>query len=159
MSEVRFRPATPADDPFFREMEFATTWESLSPEERARFTPEAIREALDVTHRLLLARPGQRIVIAETEDGRRVGLLWLGVNRNLVTGEEEAWVYNVSVVPEFRGRGLGRRLMEHAEALARSSGYRILGLMVSVHNEPALRLYESLSFAPTNLIMRKQLAG
>jgi ribosomal protein S18 acetylase RimI-like enzyme len=157
VSEIRFRAATRADDAFFRQVEFDTTWASLDPEDRERLGPREVREALDLTHELLLERPGNRIVIAEDEEGVRIGLLWFGVNRNLITGEEEAWVYNVSVLPEYRGRGLGRRLMEHAEELARAGGFHVLGLMVSAHNDPARGLYEKLAFRASNLVMRKRL--
>lgn len=158
MPDVYFRPATPKDDSFFLEMEFRTTWESLSPEDQQRLRPAEVRQALRDTHELLLARPGNQVVIAEDETGARVGLLWFGSNRNLVTGEEEAWVYNVSVAEGFQGQGIGRRLMEHAEQLAREAGFRVLGLMVSSHNLRARGLYEKLDFHPTNLLMRKMVA-
>jgi ribosomal protein S18 acetylase RimI-like enzyme len=155
--EIRFRPATRADDAFFRQMELHTTWESIDPEDRARLRREEVRDALQVTHEILLERPGNQVIIAEDERGQRVGLLWFGINRNLVTGEEEAWVYNVSVVAEYQGQGIGRRIVEHAEALARAAGFPTLGLMVSAHNTRARSLYEKLSFRPTNVVMRKRL--
>ncbi len=158
MGEFRIRPATRADDAFFRQLEFDTTWESLDPADRKRLGRSEVRDALEVTHELLFERPGNRLFIAEDETGRRAGLLWFGVNRNLITGEEEAWVYNVTVSSDFRGRGLGRLLMEHAEELARSAGFHTLGLMVSAHNEAARGLYERLEFRATNLVMRKRVS-
>jgi ribosomal protein S18 acetylase RimI-like enzyme len=152
---VRLRPATSADDAFFVECEFSTTWLSIDEAERDAIGEAGVRAALQETHELLLSRAGNEIVIAETTAGERVGLLWFGVNRNLVTGREEAWVYNVTVVPAARGGGLGRRLMEHAEELARQRGFSHLGLMVSAHNAPARALYERLDFRATNFLMRK----
>lgn len=157
MSEIRFRPATREDDRFFREIEFETTWASLDPPDRDRFRPAKIREALQLTHDILLERPGNQVVVAEDAAGERVGLLWFGINRNLITGEDEAWVYNVTVVPEHRRKGIGRKLIEHAEELAREGGFAILGLMVSSHNAGARALYEALRFESTNLLMRKRL--
>ena len=157
MAEIRFRPATRKDDDFFLRTELQTTWASLDPEDRERLRREEVREALAVTHEILLAREGTQVLIAEDETGERVGLLWFGTNRNLVTGEDEAWVYNVTVVPEHQGMGIGRKLMEHAEKLAREGGFAILGLMVSSHNERARALYEKLDFRATNLVMRKRL--
>jgi len=154
---IRLRPATRADDAFFREMEFQATWESLEDSDRERIRPEALHASLRETHDLLLARPGNRVLIAEDEAGTRIGLLWFGMNRNLVTGEDEAWIYNISVVPEFRGRGLGRELMHRAEALARQEGYRVIGLMVAAHNAPARRLYERMEYDTSTLLMRKRL--
>lgn len=159
MSDLRFRPATQADDPFFREVEFQTTWHSLDEEDRSRLKPQEVKEALTATHELLLSRDGNQVFIAEDAQGNRVGLLWFGVNRNLVSGEDEAWVYNVSVVKEHQGRGIGKKLMEYAETVAREGGFRVLGLMVSSHNIPARALYEKLGFRPTNVVMRKPLKG
>jgi ribosomal protein S18 acetylase RimI-like enzyme len=155
--EIRFRPATPADDDFFLRMELHTTWGSLDPEERDALTQEAVSDALRETHALLLQREGTQIIIAENELAERVGLLWFGVNRNLITGEDEAWVFNVSVEPHHQGQGVGACLMAHAEELAHRGGYQTLGLMVSSHNVVARRLYEKLEFRATNLIMRKRL--
>jgi ribosomal protein S18 acetylase RimI-like enzyme len=156
-SAVRIRPGTDADMSFFREMEFETTWYNLSPAEQQTTTPASVREALAVTHELLLDRPGSAIFLAEGEGGERVGLLWFGENRNLITGESEAWVYNVSVVAAHRGKGVGGLLMAHAEAYARQLGYPSIGLMVAVHNDAARRLYARLGFAESNLVMRRRL--
>ncbi len=156
-AELRFRPAEAADQPFFRELEFSTTWESISPADRTRLGRSEVRDALDQTHAELLARPGSRVIIAENGAGERVGLLWLGVNRNLVSGEEEAWIFNLTVCPEHQGRGIGRRLLQHAEELARAEEFQSLGLMVSTHNERAVRLYERMDFHPANVVMRKLL--
>lgn len=157
MSTIHLRPSTRADEPFFRQMELQTTWESLDPADRERLTRSELRDALEATHALLLARAGNQVVIAETGEGERVGLLWFGINRNLITGEDEAWVYNISVVPGHQGQGIGRRLMEHAEVLARAGGFHILGLMVAAHNHRARELYERVGLRATNLVMRKPL--
>ena len=157
LKAVKIREGTDADMVFFRELEMQTTWENLPPEDCQRLTREQVWDALDETHELLLARPGNVLFIAEV-DGERAGLLWFGPNRNLVTGEEEGWIYNVTVLPGHRGRGIGRLLMEHAEAYARTQGYVIIGLMVAVHNQTARELYRRLQYTDSNILMRKRLA-
>ena len=62
---IHLRPAREADDAFFQEMEFRTTWQSLSPADQERLTPEHLRAALALTHELLLNRPGNQVVIAQ----------------------------------------------------------------------------------------------
>ncbi len=156
-ASLRFRPATAADEQFFRKIEFSTTWSSLDPEDRRSLGRSHVEDALEETVAILRARQGNHVIIAENAEGERVGLLWYGCNRNLVTGEEEAWIYNVSVVDDCQGRGYGGQLVRHAEALARKDGYRVLGLMVASHNEPARRLYERLEFQASNFLMRKRL--
>jgi ribosomal protein S18 acetylase RimI-like enzyme len=153
---VRIRRGTGADQAFFRDLEMQTTWENLPPEDCRRLDQEQVWLALDETHEILLARPGNVIFIAEV-DGERAGLLWFGSNRNLVTGEEEGWIYNVTVLPAYRGRGIGRMLMRHAETHAGEQGYAVIGLMVAVHNSVARELYHRLDYQDSNILMRKQL--
>lgn len=155
--EFQIRAAGDADDEFFREVEFQTTWESLTPADRERLTPEQVREALQTTHEQLLARPGNLVYVAHSANRERAGLLWVGVNRNLVSGQDEFWIYNVTVLPEFRRRGLARLLLKTAEDLARQKGFEMIGLMVSEYNHVARTLYEDAGFQSTNRVMRKPL--
>jgi ribosomal protein S18 acetylase RimI-like enzyme len=59
---------------------------------------------------------------------------------------EEGWIGGVAVVPELRGTGLGRRLMEAAAAEARARGVKQLWLEVLEQNGPAIGLYEQLGY-------------
>lgn len=63
------------------------------------------------------------------------------------SNSKTARVYSVAVAPEARGRGTGRLLVEHAEALARARGCQVMQLEVRVDNHAAIRLYESLDYA------------
>ena len=63
---------------------------------------------------------------------------------NLAPG---TWYVNVlAVLPEHRGRGLGRRLLELADAVAREAGCRELSIIVSDANARAIRLYERVGY-------------
>lgn len=157
MCEIQLRPFRGADEPFFQELEFSTTWASLTPSERARLGEERVRAALRQVHEELLDREGTLVLIAERPDGERVGLLWFGVQRSPLTGEEEAWIYNVSVVPEHHGQGLGTMMIRRAESIARQRGFRTLGLMVAEHNHRARSLYERLGFLTRQRVMSKSL--
>jgi ribosomal protein S18 acetylase RimI-like enzyme len=57
----------------------------------------------------------------------RVDLLYvgsvLGALIHTIRKPDHLEIYNVAVAPGFQGRGLGRRLLEHAEMLATSLGY------------------------------------
>ncbi len=52
-------------------------------------------------------------------------------------------VKRMYVVPEARGRGLGRRLLEELEAQARTLGYTSVVLETGDRQPEAIRLYES----------------
>lgn len=60
---------------------------------------------------------------------------------------EDGWIGGVAVVPERRGTGLGKRLMEAAAAEAHAWGVKQLWLEVLVQNEHAIGLYERLGYA------------
>jgi ribosomal protein S18 acetylase RimI-like enzyme len=57
-----------------------------------------------------------------------------------------ARIYSVAVDPGARGRGLGRVLIERAEAVARARGRNTMQLEVRVDNDAAIRLYETLGY-------------
>lgn len=54
------------------------------------------------------------------------------------------WVYYLAVAPERRRAGLGRTMMDAAEAWLRGRGAPKIQLMVREDNEAALGFYESL---------------
>jgi ribosomal protein S18 acetylase RimI-like enzyme len=53
----------------------------------------------------------------------------------------------IGLLPAYRGRGLGRRLLEALIARAAIDRFAALSLSVSAANERALRLYRSVGFA------------
>jgi ribosomal protein S18 acetylase RimI-like enzyme len=61
--------------------------------------------------------------------------------------EDTGYVRHVVVAPEARRAGVGRALMRFVAAELRGTGRRRWCLNVKPHNEPALRLYESLGLA------------
>jgi len=61
------------------------------------------------------------------------------------------------VVPEARGKGLGRALIEGCEAWARARGHRLLTVGVLAKNPAAIRAYEGAGYAPYWITMRRYL--
>ncbi|MBI3409464.1 MAG: GNAT family N-acetyltransferase [Planctomycetes bacterium] len=55
-------------------------------------------------------------------------------------------IQNVGIIPEHRGRGLGRALVLQALHGFRGCGVHRVHLEVTTQNEPAIRLYRSLGF-------------
>ena len=60
--------------------------------------------------------------------------------------ENEAEILRIGVVPDHRGRGLGRKLLGGLLAEFNASNVRRVTLEVRAGNHPARRLYESLGF-------------
>ena len=53
---------------------------------------------------------------------------------------------DISVAPEWRGKGLGRALLKSSLNAACASGFERAGLIVTIGNDDARALYSSLGF-------------
>ncbi|ASJ09379.1 acetyltransferase [Thermococcus siculi] len=60
--------------------------------------------------------------------------------------ENDYYVSNVAVYPEFRGKKIGKALMLKAEGLARESGAKRITLDVERDNEIAIAVYKKLGY-------------
>jgi GNAT superfamily N-acetyltransferase len=67
---------------------------------------------------------------------------------NLAIRGDRGWIGGIAVVPEQRGNGIGRALMEAVLELAPPT----VLLEVIEQNEPAIKLYESLGFEKTRVL-------
>jgi ribosomal-protein-alanine N-acetyltransferase len=59
---------------------------------------------------------------------------------------DEAHITNIAVLPEYRGRKLGERLLVKMMGLAKEAGAKTMTLEVRVSNETAKSLYKKLGF-------------
>jgi GNAT superfamily N-acetyltransferase len=93
-------------------------------------------------------RAGDTALVAE-EGGHPVGLAWYRFFTDAEHGEgfvdEETPEVAVAIVDGYRGRGLGRALLEEIHVRARESGVERLSLSVD-HDNPATRLCERLGY-------------
>lgn len=89
------------------------------------------------------------------EGGETVGMAVLAVRG------ARGWVGGFGVVPRWRGRGLGRRLVSELLGRARAAGVRRLSLEVLAGNTAAMRLYEGAGMRVTRdlLILERPAEG
>jgi ribosomal protein S18 acetylase RimI-like enzyme len=141
--DVGLRPLTTTDELFLREM--------LREADRWRLPLDAPRpplaEVLDDPHVRLYVegwgRPGDDGVVAEVA-GSPVGACWL----RLFGAESHGWGFlaldvpelSIAVAPQWRRRGIGRRLLTAAAARAERCGHTEISLSVMPDN-PARELY------------------
>jgi ribosomal protein S18 acetylase RimI-like enzyme len=100
------------------------------------------------------------VFVAEA-DGRAVGFVsvWARVKAEMIEEKEYEYAYvsDLVVLPAYRGRGLGRALLDRAEEHARAAGAKILRIGVLARNAPARGLYYSFGFEDRIVAMSKTL--
>jgi GNAT superfamily N-acetyltransferase len=118
----------------------------------------------DVTVRLRRRIDGRGVTgeyVAATIAGEMVGSASVDIAdppsagnmaRNVPTAE-----FGVSVLAEWRGRGIGRALIEHLERWAAERGIERMILNVSEANAGAIRLYHDMGYRDYDRAMLKRL--
>jgi ribosomal protein S18 acetylase RimI-like enzyme len=137
-THVAIRSVTPADRGFL-----ATLAERLadfdrpgwrSHEDIADGDRRALFEAIDAP------RPGTELFIAEL-DGIRAGCLLMWTLEDYFSQQWHAHVSVLAVTRQAEGQGVGRALMDYAEAWARQRGHTNITLSVFAGNHRAQALY------------------
>ena len=154
--DIQYRRLTPADEPFLWDMLYLAVYvpdNSPPPPREIVHTPELARYVDG------WGRPGDDGFVALDGD-KPVGAVWI----RLLTGDNKGYGYvdddapelSIAILPEYRGMGIGRELMNRMLAFALPV---CKGVCLSVSRDnPAVRLYESCDFKtvledPTTLIM------
>ena len=86
------------------------------------------------------------IDVAEDSDGDIAGVIMVSLREELLSHAPSAHLEAIVVSPNARGRGLGKRLMQHCEQRVRAMGARSLSLHVFTNNKRARALYASETF-------------
>jgi ribosomal protein S18 acetylase RimI-like enzyme len=107
----------------------------------------------------IVASPASRLLLARAPDGVLVGMLTL-VLFPIPTGIR-AWIEDVAVDRQARGRGIAAALTTEALRLAAANGARTVELTSRPDREAANRLYAKLGFRrrETNVYRYEQPAG
>lgn len=101
----------------------------------------------------------QQLLVGEL-DGEVVATCQLTWVRHLTfVGGLMCVVESVRVRSDVRGRGLGRRLIEHVAELARDRGAVRVELTTNARRERARSFYEELGFVPSHIGMKLYLGG
>jgi ribosomal protein S18 acetylase RimI-like enzyme len=149
-TELSFRPASGADVPEVTALVNAAYGHYV---ERLGMLP---RPMTDDYAQVIANR---RVTVAES-NGTIVGVIVLDVD------DEGFFIDNVAVDPSYRGRGLGRALLELAEAEARRAGFDSIYLYTHEKMTENLAIYSSIGYVEYDrrsrgefslVYMRKQL--
>jgi putative acetyltransferase len=135
--EFRIRPATNADGEMVRGLIFAVLREH-------GFTPDPGGKDADLTDlEASYLRPGGSFDVLLDPGGEVVGTVGL-----CPLGDGRCELRKMYLAAPCRGRGLGRRLLQHALDRARQLGFRRVELETVTSLVAACRLYEATGFQP-----------
>ncbi len=113
------------------------------------FTPDPVRQRQGLAR--LLASPAAHVLIARDDAARAVGMVTVQLVMSTAEGAPSAWIEDVVVDAAWRGRGLGRALLDAALDWARAQGATRAQLLADLDNAPALAFYRKLGWQPTRL--------
>jgi GNAT superfamily N-acetyltransferase len=105
----------------------------------------------------ILAAPALGQLFVVRADGRVIGMANALISVSTALGSAVALLEDVIVQREYRGQGLGRRLVEQVCAWAKSQGMVRVTLLADKDNSAALAFYETLGFAPSAMVVRRKL--
>lgn len=163
VAKYHVRPLTAADQPFLWEMLYQSLYvpAGSQPFEREILQhPEVAKYVQD------WGREHDCGFVAEDGLGRGVGAAWMRLFSGKVKGygyvDERTPEFAIAVLPEYRGRGIGTRML--SQLLASAEGqYDHVSLSVDIGN-PALRLYQRLGFEiigerDDSLVMKRRMGS
>lgn len=84
-------------------------------------------------------------------EGRPAGIVLNGIRE--IQGIRVAWNGGTGVVPEYRGKGISRTLMDHALQIYREESVQLSTLEALSPNERAIRLYKSKGYETVDRIL------
>lgn len=135
--EIPIRDAVPGDEPAVQELVFSVLREyGLTPDPGGPDADLADLQKAYVRHGGVF-----RIV---TDSGGRI----IGCGGLLPAGHGDVELRKMYLLPEFRGRGIGKRLLEELIAAARAAGHRRVVLDTASVLTEAIGLYRKRGFRP-----------
>lgn len=140
-AQVTFRSIAPEDEPFLRRVYASTRLEELAPlawsaEQQRAF----LDQQFDAQHRHYQQYYADAEFLVILHDAQPIGRLYVA------RWPEQIVLIDIALLPEYRGAGIGTRLLRGLLDEAAAAGKP-----VRIHVEkfnPALRLYQRLGFYP-----------
>ena len=93
----------------------------------------------------LLRRDREGVFVAEV-DGEAAGFVACDATWHSFFDEDVGEIHEIVVARKYKGKGIGKKLMEVAENYLKSKGHRKIELWVGERNHAARRFYEKLGY-------------
>ncbi len=105
---------------------------------------------------LLINHPENGVIkVAKNQEGQVIGMVSVQLVISTAQGSPSAWVEDMVIEEAYRGRGVGKTLLDEALLWAKAKGATRAQLLVDTENTPALGYYAHLGWETTQLQARK----
>jgi GNAT superfamily N-acetyltransferase len=136
---IQIRKANPSDAPSIIDFQLRMAWET----EKMKLVPEIVTKGVDAVYR---DQSRGQYYVAET-DGKVIASLLITTEWSDWRNCNVWWFQSVYVVPEFRRKGVFRKMYSHIRELAVQQGIAGLRLYVETKNSKAQKTYEALGMS------------
>lgn len=123
-------------------------WEALFRAYAAFYKTDARAAEAQVWDWILSGTEAYHADIARDENGTALGLVQYSLMHRSLSGGMVVYLSDLFTLPEARGKGVGRALIEHVRAFARAQGYSSVRWLTAESNSPGRKLYDS--YAPAS---------
>ncbi len=113
---------------------FAGTW---------GYNPNTVE---DITYNTNLSGCSPEDVVLACEGDKVIGYCWTRITCGVVTDRRKGQIFMLGVDPDYRGRGIGKRVLLAGLSHVKSKGLQVVELSVDGENKVALALYRSIGF-------------
>lgn len=95
------------------------------------------------------------IQVARNADGKVIGMVSAQLVISTAQGAASAWIEDMVIDADYRGNGVGKKLLSNALAWAKNKGATRAQLLVDVTNADAIAYYQHLNWESTQLQARR----
>lgn len=95
------------------------------------------------------------ILIGAFKGERIIGFLW-AYKRNML-GENRIHIGHIIVNNDVRSKGIGTKLLNYLESIAKEEGYKKIELITTIKNEKTLKFYKTNGFSAFRVQLEKEL--
>ena len=107
-----------------------------------------------------LKSKNQFLNVIVNDENENIGIMWFSMESN--HGDNEAFLYDIEINKEYRGKGYGHESMKLLESKVKEFNLDSISLHVFLHNEIAYSLYNKIGYQEikrgnAGVIMKKTL--
>ncbi len=157
LMNIQLRKAKATDISLVKKMFVENSWEYIPETQKKLLDREKWNMNVIEDYENILKEENTEVFVAEDEHHKYVGHLIVGQIRGQITKLTFGYIYDIFVEEEFRGKGIGKLLLEKAEDYCRRKGHSRIALSVSATNDSAIKLYSRTGYKPERITMAKEI--